>query len=95
MVDIDATHSFISSKTMMKIHSKTKGSKSTFKVVNSTMKLVVGEVHVASMKVRNWYHRLKLVVAPLDDHSVFSGQDLPKLAKSLVKTQNFHKNLKF
>ena len=53
MVDIDATHSFISSRTMMKIHSKTKGSKSTFKVVNSTTKLVAGEVHVESMKVRN------------------------------------------
>lgn len=55
-----------------------------FKVVNSTTKLVAGELHVASMKVRNWYDRLKLVVAPLDDHSVFLGKDLLELAKSIL-----------
>ena len=84
MVDINATHSFISNRKMMKIHSKTKCSKSTFKVVNSTTKLVAGELHVASMKVRNWYDRFKLVVAPLDDHSIFLGKDLLELAKSIL-----------
>ena len=50
-------------------------------MVNSTTKLVAGEVHVASMKVRNWYDRLKLVVALLDDHLVFLAKHFLKLDK--------------
>ena len=54
------THIFVSSRITTSIHNHIKFSKAMFKIVNSAMKLVVGEVTTFLMKIGNWYVKLYL-----------------------------------
>ena len=52
LVDIGASHSCVSGRTVSSLHSSLKGSQAWFKEMNSEMKSVTGRVDAAPLTVR-------------------------------------------
>lgn len=62
----------------------------TFKVVNSTLKPVAGEIHSTYLRVWSLFVNLDFMVAPLDNHTMVLGKDFIKLIKVVPSVASFY-----
>ncbi|KAH7845877.1 hypothetical protein Vadar_006951 [Vaccinium darrowii] len=84
MVDIGATHSFVSEGLAQSLGLKVIESSSRIKTVNSTAQAVHGTTSNISLKVGNWNGRVDLMVYPLDDFELILGNEFFLAAKVAV-----------
>ena len=75
LVDMRATHSFLSRKSAKSFGKKAEMEKewNAFKAVNSTMKVVTGVMKNTQVRVGSWFRKLDLRILNMDDHSMVLG----------------------
>jgi len=85
LVDMGATHSFLSRKAAKSFGKKTKMGKewSAFKAINSTIRAVDGVLKDTQVRVGPWFGKLDLRVVDMDDHSMVLGLDFMELAQAM------------
>ena len=83
LVDTGSSHSLVSRKTIVSLHSGMERSQAKFKAVNSAVRDVTGKICAAPIRVGRWHGKMDLKVVPLDDHSLILGQDFLRLAKAV------------
>ena len=83
LVDTGSSHSLVSKKTALSLHSGMESCQAKFKAVNSAVRDVTGMIRAAPIRVGRWHGKMDLKVVPLDDHSMILGQDFLRLAKAV------------
>jgi len=86
LVDMGATHSFLSKKAAKSFGKKAKMKRewSAFKAVKSTTKVVLSVMQNTEVRVGSWFGKLDLRIVNLDDHSMVLGQDFLRLAQAIA-----------
>ena len=73
LVDTGSSHSLVSKKTAVSLHSGMEIFQAKFKGVNSVVRDVTGKICAAPIRVGRWHNKMDLKVVPLDDHSLILG----------------------